>query len=363
MKKLLLLFLLFSVSFTFAQSPDCASASAMCSGQGGPYNNTYTGTPGGNQTGYGPITGCGGSGSHGNNGSLGSTPRPAWFTFQIGQSGPIELNLQQFNNSGTGIDVDFALWGPFPNNNMSSICNNLSGFPGSTYTGPCNLVDASYSGTFDETVHIPNAVAGEVYLLLVTNFNGQQGTYTINQINETPSSGQISCEIVCGVTLGPDRILCGSATSVTLTANFLQAPTTPGSPVYSWYLNGVFQYTTTTNTTSVSQSGTWTVSVTRPGCSDVATDDIEVSIIGSINYNNIGPFSSPAGECDPIFNLNDYLDDLVAPSDPASFTFEFTDGVTGNVITDPANYTTNDDTTIIVLHDHFVPVLLQKGQE
>ena len=99
MKKLILLFLLLGVSFAFAQSPDCSSASAMCSGQGGPYNNTHTGTPGGNQVGYGPITGCGGSGSHGNNGSLGSTPRPAWFTFQIGQSGPIELNLQQFNGS------------------------------------------------------------------------------------------------------------------------------------------------------------------------------------------------------------------------------------------------------------------------
>ena len=149
MKLFFKIIFLLSFSMTFAQSPDCSSASAMCSGQGGPYINTHPGTPGGNQTGYGPITGCGGSNSHGNNGSLGSTPRPAWFTIQVGQSGPINLNLQQFNNSGTGIDVDFALWGPFPNNNLANICNSLSGFPGTTYTGPCNLVHASFSGTFN----------------------------------------------------------------------------------------------------------------------------------------------------------------------------------------------------------------------
>src|SRR5574343_2023615 len=136
MKLFYKIFFLFRLSFAFAQSPDCSTASAMCSGQGGPYNNTHPGTTGGNQTGYGSITACGGSGSHGNNGSLGSTPRPAWFTFQIGQSGPIDLNLQQFNMSGTGIDVDFALWGPFNTSDLSTICTSLSGF--SAQTNPAN---------------------------------------------------------------------------------------------------------------------------------------------------------------------------------------------------------------------------------
>ncbi len=292
-------------SFALAQSPDCSSASAMCSGQGGPYNNTHSGTPGGNQTGYGPIAGCGGSNSHGNNGSLGSTPRPAWFTFQIGQSGPIQLNLQQFDNVGLGIDVDFALWGPFSNNNLSAICSNLSGFsstsshPSSNYTGPCNLVDASFSGTFNETINIPNAIAGETYVLLVTNYSTApvQGTFTINQINTTPTSGSISCEVVCGIDLGPDRIICGTTTSVTLTATFNQAPTTSGTPVYSWFLNGVFQYTTATNTTNVNQSGTWTVEVVRPGCSDLATDDIEVNFGSIPPFNPIPPIVATPGEC------------------------------------------------------------------
>lgn len=354
MKLLYKIIFLLGFSLAFAQSPDCSTASAMCSGQGGPYNNTYPGTPGGNQTGYGSISACGGSGSHGNNGSLGSTPRPAWFTFQIGQSGPIDLNLQQFNLSGSGIDVDFALWGPFATNNLANICSSLSGFsstsshPSSTYTGPCNLVDASFSATFNETIHFPNAVAGEVYVLLVTNYSTQQGTYTINQINVTPTSGTISCDVVCGVNLGPDRILCGAATDVTLTANFLQAPTQSGSPIYSWFLGGVLQYTTTTNTTVVNQNGTWSVSVTRPGCSDIATDDIEVQFGVSTPFNDVGPISSPAGQCNPIFDLTSYEDEIVAPFDPASFTFEYYDMVTG-LIANPSAFTTNSNTTIRVV--------------
>lgn len=351
MKLLYKIIFLLSISLTFAQSPDCATASAMCSGQGGPYNNTHPGTPGGNQAGYGPITACGSSGSHGNNGSLGSSPRPAWFTYQIGQSGPIELNLQQFDASGTGIDVDFALWGPFATNNLSSICSSLSGFPGSTYTGPCNLVDASYNSTYNETIHIPNAITGQIYLLLVTNFrsdpNQGQGTYTINQVNVTPSSGTISCDVVCGVNLGPDRILCGAATDVTLTAAFLQAPTQSGSPIYSWYLGGVFQYTTPTNTTTVSQNGTWSVSVTRPGCSDIATDDVVVNIIGSVPFNDLGPINAPPGVCNPTIDLTSYEAAWVAPYDPASFVFVYYDD-NANVITNPSAYTVASSTSVFV---------------
>lgn len=48
MKKILLTILLFSSVLLFSQSPTCESASAICSGQGGPYNNTNNTTPGGN---------------------------------------------------------------------------------------------------------------------------------------------------------------------------------------------------------------------------------------------------------------------------------------------------------------------------
>ena len=89
----------------------------------------------------------------------------------------------------------------------------MSGFPGSTYTGACNLVDASYSATSTETIHIPNAITGQIYLLLVTNYSGQAGTYTINQTGQTSASGTISCDVVCGVSLGVDLMLCNSSST------------------------------------------------------------------------------------------------------------------------------------------------------
>ena len=355
-----ILFLALSFNLTYAQSTTCETASAMCSGQGGPYNNTNTGTAGGNQTGYGPITGCGGSGSHGNNGSLGSTPRPAWFYYTIGRTGPINLNLQQFNASNSGIDVDFALWGPFPNNNLGNICNSLSGFPGSTYTGPCNLVDASYSPTFNETIHIPNAQVGQVYLLLVTNFSGQAGTYTINQTNaNTPGAGQISCDIVCGVDLGPDRLFCdATVSSLNLVANFNQAPTAAGNPDYSWYLyNGtdyVLQTTTTVNNLTVTQEGLWKVSVIRPGCSDVAEDDIEIRFDAPPVLNNPENLNAPTGACSHTFNLTQNEAALTAPALPSNYIIHYylneDDCLAGNsnFITNSTSFTVTSTTTIYV---------------
>lgn len=322
MKLLYKILFLLSFSFSFGQSSTCANAAAMCSGNQGPFNNTT------------------GVASFGSLGCLGSTPNPAWFYMQVGTSGDMSFQLSQIRTSnGTGIDVDFILWGPF--NSLSGICNNLALYsPG--YTGANNVVACSYSAAPIENFTIPNAVAGQFYMLLVTNFSNQAGTYTLNQ---TGGTGALSCDIVCGVRLGPDRILCGATTSVTLTASFLQAPAVPGSPVYSWFRNGALQYTTTTNSTTVTQSGTWRVSVTRPGCSDVATDDVEVQFIGAVPFNPIGPIVTPPGACNPVIDLTSYQAALVAPYDPASFTFVYYNE-SGNVITNPTTFSPSATTFI-----------------
>jgi gliding motility-associated-like protein len=363
-----ILFLFLSFNLTYAQSPSCATASAMCTGQGGPYNNTYPGTVGGNQTGYGPITGCGGSGSLGNNGSLVSTPRPAWFYYTIGQTGPIILNLQQFSAAGVGIDVDFALWGPFQNNNLANICNNLSGIdidgiPSNNYTGPCNLVDASYDPTYNETIHIPNAQVGEVYMLLVTNYstNPTQGTYTINQTNAAaPGAGQVSCDVVCGVTLGADRIFCTTNVQpLELIANWIQAPTTTGgTSSYKWYFyNGtdwVLRSTTSTDRYTVNETGFWRVSVQRPGCTQVAQDDIEVRFTTRPSVNNPSDLNAPVGLCSHTFDLTQMNAALTNPVPPSNYVIKFyldeNDCLAGNTnfITNPASYTVTTTTTIYV---------------
>jgi gliding motility-associated-like protein len=355
-----ILFLFLSFNLAYAQSPTCQTASAMCSGQGGPYNNTNTTTPGGNQTGIGAITGCGTSNAHGNNGSLGSTPRPAWFYYTVGQSGPIILNLQQTNTNGNPIDVDFALWGPFNTTNLANICNSLSGVVGSTYTGPCNLVDASFSTSANENIHIPNGITGEVYLLLVTNFNGAAGTYTINQTNTTaPGAGQISCDRVCGIDLGPDRRFCtSSVNSLELVATFIQAPTTGGTPSYSWFFyNGTtweLRATTSTNRYTVNQNGFWRVSVTRPGCTDVTQDDIEVRFATRPAVNSPSNMNAPAGACSHTFDLTQNQAALTAPVAPSNYVIKYytdeNDCLAGNsnFIANPTNYAVTTTTTIYV---------------
>lgn len=317
-----IIFLLsFGLSFAQVTSPTCESSQAMCSGNQGPFNNV-TGNPNSSSL------GC-----------LGTTPNRAWFYMQVGTSGTMNFQLSQVDTGGTGIDVDFILWGPF--NSLNGICNNLALYsPG--YTGANNVVACSYSTAAIENFTIPNAVAGQYYMLLVTNYRNLPGTYTLNQ---TGGTGALSCDIVCGVRLGPDRILCGAATNVTLTATFLQAPSLPGSPIYTWYRNGALQYTTPTNSTTVNQSGTWRVSVTRPGCSDVATDEVEVQFIGVVPFNPVGPIVAPAGACNPIIDLTSYQAALVAPYDPASFTFVFYDE-SGTVITNPTTFSPSATTFI-----------------
>lgn len=353
------LFLLLSIHSIYAQSPTCETASAMCSGQGGPYNNSNTATPGGNVNGIGAITNCNPNPLN-QFPNLVRTPYPAWFYYTIGQSGPIVLNLVQTDTNGGPIDVDFALWGPFNTTNLANICNSLSGVVGSTYSGPCNLVDSSYSGTANETIHIPNAVSGEIYLLLVTNFSRNAGTYTINQTNATaPGAGQISCDRVCGIDLGPDRRFCTTnVNSLELVANFIQVPTTAGSPTYSWFFyNGTswtLQATTSTNRYTVNQSGFYRVSVTRPGCFDASQDDIEVRFAIRPTVNNPSNMNAPAGACTHTFDLTQNQAALTAPAPSSNYVIKYyldeNDCLNGNTnfITNPTNYTVSATTTIYV---------------
>ena len=358
-------FLFLSLNLTYAQSPTCATASAMCSGQGGPYNNSNTATPGGNVNGIGAITNCNPNPLN-QFPNLASTPYPAWFYYTIGQSGPIVLNLVQTSTSGAPIDVDFALWGPFNTTNLATICNSLSGVVGSTFPGPCNLVDSSFSGTANETIHIPNAINGEIYLLLVTNFSRNAGTYSINQTNAAaPGAGQVSCDRVCGVDLGPDRIFCtSSVNSLELVAAFIQDPTTGGTPSYLWsFYNGTAwepRATTFTNRYPVNQNGFWRVSVTRPGCTDVTQDDIEVRFATRPAVNNPSNLNAPVGVCSHTFDLTQDQGLLTDPAPPSNYVIKYylneNDCIGGNsnFITNPASYTVTTTTTIYVRVENLV---------
>ncbi len=171
MKRILLLITFFLVSNSFFSQSICNQSYNLCGLIGVPFPNTVN-TP---------------SSSGGiNYGCLGSQPNPTWFNFRVSVSGSIVLQLSQNTSTSlpnTPLDVDFILYGPFTN--PISACGNL---------GPSNQVDCNYSVSAIENATVPNAIAGQYYVILITNFSNQAGFITVNQLNSSnPGSGSLDC--------------------------------------------------------------------------------------------------------------------------------------------------------------------------
>jgi gliding motility-associated-like protein len=142
----------------------CASADPFCTG------TTYT---------FSNTTGLG---DQGGLECLLSTPNPTWYYLNIATAGNIDIQINQINGSGLGIDVDFALLGPY--SSVAAGCAN----PASACVEDC-----SFSTAASETANIVGAQVGEIYLLLLTNFSNQAGTITFNQ---TGGGGATDCTIL-----------------------------------------------------------------------------------------------------------------------------------------------------------------------
>ncbi|MFN8325472.1 MAG: T9SS type A sorting domain-containing protein [Flavobacteriaceae bacterium] len=148
---------------------NCIQANSLCNALGVPFNNTINSTV--NEP--GASYGC-----------LFSHPNPTWFYLPVSQAGQINLVVQQ-NTSidflGTMRDVDYIVYGPF-----------------SSPTTPCYsqltqnaIVSCSYSASSIEYPVIPNALPGQYYLIMVTNFSNQPGYIKIEELGS--SSAEIDC--------------------------------------------------------------------------------------------------------------------------------------------------------------------------
>lgn len=125
-----------------------------------------------------------------NYGCLYNQPYPRFYYFKIAESGDLYFNLNQYtqpNQQGNPIDVDFIVWGPF--NEVPCEFNTLQ-----------NYVSCSYSASAFEYVSIPNAQAGEFYIMMITNYAGSYGSYGyVNLIfDEANSTGSFDCSIITG---------------------------------------------------------------------------------------------------------------------------------------------------------------------
>jgi Secretion system C-terminal sorting domain len=115
----------------------------------------------------------------GNNyGCLFTSPNPSWYYLQIATGGNLVIDIT------AGSDVDYAIWGPFPNlANAISNCNSY-GVPS----------DCSYSSSPTEQAVINGVLAGQTYVLLVTNYASVVQTIDIN--DAVSNSAVTDCSIV-----------------------------------------------------------------------------------------------------------------------------------------------------------------------
>ncbi|MBW2960295.1 gliding motility-associated C-terminal domain-containing protein [Mesonia aestuariivivens] len=154
-------------------------------------------------------------------GCLISQPNPAWFYLQVDQTGDLEFEIVQStafdgnsNPIGEGLDVDFIVYGPF--SQLDDNCGDLDS---------ANTVDCSYSGDAIEEMILPGAEAGEIYLVLITNFDQTPGYISLIQTNYGQSNGGTTdCTIL------EDTIYGCEGEDVTLVSQF------SNQLAYVWYI-------------------------------------------------------------------------------------------------------------------------------
>ena len=231
----------------------CAEAQPFCA------NNDVTGVT---------FPGSVGVPSLGDISCLNTTPNPTFYFLQIGQSGDLSLNISQTSSLGQPIDVDFIAYGPFTD--ITVACTDLFN---------ANEIDCSYSAAAVEPFSIPGAVAGEYYMVMITNFNGARGTINFSQLNiNDPDAGATDCSIVCTADLGDDQILCGSANNQYLLDSGIINATT-----YVWLHDGDVIPGANSQTYMATESGTYTVEITKAACDSNPTDEVNITFLPVID--------------------------------------------------------------------------------
>ena len=120
-------------------------------------------------------------------------PNPSWFYFEIGQPGDMQLDVQQFSSfSGSGIDVDCILYGPYSSYaEATTFCGNLG--TAAFGSGLNTVVACSYSAGSYENIPLNGVQTGQVYILLLLNFSNEQGYYTFSNL---PANASLDCSIL-----------------------------------------------------------------------------------------------------------------------------------------------------------------------
>lgn len=233
---------------------------------------------------------------------LGSTPNAMWLYMKVAAAGAINIDIAQYSNAGNPIDVDFALYGPYTSVPV-----------GCPVIGPNTAtVDCSYSASATEQANIPNAQVGQVYIMLVTNFNGSAGSIQFS--NGAGTTGQTDCNVIypCSIGTSSTTATCSqptgsvSAINPSGTAPYTYSWNTPGNPTTANVNNlppGTYQVTMTTddgctssaNVTVSDQLASYTWTSTPTTCAGFT--DGTATINTSTTYGTVSYlWDDPAGQ-------------------------------------------------------------------
>lgn len=296
---------------------------------------------------------------------LGSIPNPSWNILQIGESGVIEIQIVQNtafdengNPVGNGLDVDFVLWGPFDNQTDyceldllvdCPTCPNNTSNP--NFYPFDNIVDCSYDPADVENLTIDNAIAGEIYVLLVTNFSNQSGIIQIQQTNiGNDGAGSITAEIEAN--LGEDQDLCGF-TDFTIVAE------SPFADLYEWYQNGILIVEATEGSLLVTESDTYTVIVYNEQCDVTAQDSVTINFYQEATANTVDDIvtcDDPTGDNIEDFDLESQTVGVLGAQSALDFSVTYyltlADAQAGiNPLSSPYDNVSNPQTIYVRIED------------
>ena len=279
-----------------SENPTCETSLPFCT------NNGLYNFPAGVNAG----SPCGGTcsepyhctGTHqGQDNCLSTAPNPAFYYMRIDEPG----NLNIYMYSTPAVDIDFDCWGPF--DDMNTACSLLS----------CsNMVDCCYSTAATENCHINNALHGQYYILLITNYSNQTCNINFSNIG----TGTTDCSIL------PPLVNNDGPYCVGETIN-LSAVGQPGA-TYLWSGPGNFTSTLQNPTIpncTLANAGTYTCTITvGPESNSSETSCIVLELPeASFTANNV---------C--VGNATEFTSTATAQGQHfAEYSWDFGDGDTG----------------------------------
>ena len=152
---------------------------------------------------------------------------------------------------------------------------------------------------------------------MITNFNGTQGTINFTQPNfgET-GAGTTDCSIVCTADLGEDQVLCGE-TEYVLDSGIINAES------YTWFLDGEVIPGADGQTYTATESGTYTVEITKAACENNPTDEVNITFLPTPELADQEDVVLCGEEGEASFDLTTVDAQVLGALNPADYTVTY----------------------------------------